>query len=250
MLPVNYIEVEQQSPEWLEMRKGMVTASMVKHAVAKLATVPSIAKKCADGKHEACAARHCTCQCHGVRTFYQQCREDYMFDVVATRITGEMPDRYVSKAMQEGTNNEPLALAAYENLRDVMVEPIGFVFHPRIKWYGASPDGLLGSDIVIEAKCPTQATHMRYWMEFRDAQAKGLDYVPEEYLEQVKSQLSCTERPMCHFVSYHPKFPESRQLLVSEWRRDKGKIAEQEAEVEKFLVEAEEFTQDFMAERV
>ena len=215
MLAANYIDVEQQSPEWLEMRKGMVTGSMVRHAVSKMKTQPK------NGP-----------------TAYMQFREDYLEDIVTTRLTGDMPDRYVSKAMKEGVELESSAIAEYEMRQGVMVESIGFVFHPTIQWYGSSPDGLLGSDIVIEAKCPTQATHLRYLREYVDAKEKGLEYIPDEYKAQVKAHLSCTERPMCHFISFHPRFPKHLRLLVSPYRRDKGAIAEQDAEVQKFLDEA------------
>lgn len=220
MLPANYVDIEQKladgsaNPEWLEMRKGSATGSMVRHAIAKMKKQPK------EG------------------TAYMQCREDYMMDIVTTRLTGRMSDRYVSKAMQEGIERESSAIAEYEVRRGVMTEPIGIVFHPTIQWYASSPDFLLGSDIVGEAKCPTAATHLRYIMEFQEAKAKGLEYVPEEYLPQVKAHLGCTERPLCHFISFHPEFPENLQLLVSPYRRDKGAIEAQDAEVVKFLAEA------------
>lgn len=215
MLAANYVEVEQGTPEWLEMRKGMVTGSMVRHAIAKMKRQPK----------------------EGVA--YMQCREDYMIDVVTTRLTGRMSDRYVSKAMEEGIEREPDALQAYELAMDVMVAPGGFVYHPHIEWYGTSPDGLVGDDIVVEAKCPTQATHMRYIAEYIEAKQNGLQYVPEEYLPQVKAHLGCTERRVCHFVSFHPDFPKNLRLLVSPWDRDKGAISAQEDEVCKFLLEAD-----------
>lgn len=219
-------DLEQGGPEWLEMRKGMATGSMIRHATGKMKRQPK------EGP-----------------TAYLQGRENYMIDIVTTRLTGSMSDRYVSTAMEEGTEREPLAISAYEQNQDVMVEPIGFAFHPTIKWFGASPDGVIGSDIVLEVKCPTQATHVRYWLEFKDAQSKGLEYVPEEYLPQVKSEISCTERHICHFVSYHPYFPENLQLLISPYHRDKGMIEEQDREVEKFLNEAAELEAQLRAFR-
>lgn len=238
MLAANYVDVEQQSPEWMEMRKGMVTGSMVRHAIAKLASQPSLAKKCEEGKHETCAARHCNCKCHGKRTWYQQCREDYMIDIVTTRLTGLMSSRYVTKAMEEGIEREPDALMAYESLTGEMIVPGGFVLHPEINWYGTSPDGLVGDDIVIEAKCPTQATHMRYIFESQEAKMNGLPYVPEEYIPQVKAHLSCSGRKMAHFISFHPDFPKNLRLLVTEWPADRGAIADQDNEVRKFLDDA------------
>lgn len=216
MLADNYVEVEQLSPEWFEMRKGMVTGSMVRHAIGKMKRQPK------EGP-----------------TAYLQAREDYMEDIVTTRITGRMSTRYVSKAMEEGVEREPDAIMAYEDLLGEMVVPGGFVYHPNVKWYGCSPDGLVGDHVVLEAKCPTQSTHLRYIREFIEARKNGLPYVPEEYLPQVKSELSCTLRDVCHFISFHPDFPKNLRLLVSEWPADREMLAEQDREVCKFLDEAE-----------
>ncbi len=168
-----------------------------------------------------------------------------MIDVALTRTTGIMPEHYVSRAMEQGIEREPMAVAAYEMARDVMTDTIGFVFHPEIQWYGTSPDFLLRSDIVGEVKCPTAAMHLRYLLEADEARRKGLDYVPEEYMPQVKAHLSCTGRPLLHFVSFNPDFPKHQQLLVTEWRRDQGMLEEQDREVVKFLTET-----DALVERI
>lgn len=223
MLADNYVEVEQQSPEWMEMRKGCVTGSMVRHAIGKKKRQPK------DGSSE-----------------YLQLREDYMIDIVTTRITGRMSDRYVSKAMQEGVEREPDAIIAYEERFDVMVSPGGLVYHPEIDFYATSPDGLVGDNIVFEAKCPTQATHMRYINEFCEAAKNGIPWVPEEYVPQVKAHLACTGREFCHFVSFNPDFPKNLRLLVSFWPHDKEMLEAQDAEVRKFLDEAAKMEQDML----
>lgn len=220
-LPMNYVEVEQQSPEWMEMRKGCCTGSMVRHAIGKKKNQPK------DGT-----------------TAYLQLREDYMIDIVTTRITGRMSDRYVTKAMQEGIEREADAIIAYEERFGVMVTPGGIVFHPDIEFYATSPDGLVGDNIVLEAKCPTQATHLRYINEFCEAAKSGIPYVPEEYVPQIKAHLACTGREFCHFVSWHPDFPKNLRLLVSYWPYDREMIAAQDDEVRKFLDEAAKMEKD------
>lgn len=227
MLADNYVDVEQQSPEWFEMRKGLVTGSMVRQAIAKMKTQPKTGP-----------------------TAYMKCREDYMIDIVATRLTGVMSDRYVSKAMEEGIEREPDALMAYESATGAMVAPGGFVLHPEIEWYGTSPDGLVGDSIVIEAKCPTQATHMRYIIEAQEAKNKNLPYVPDEYLPQVKSHLSCSTREMAHFISFNSDFPKNLRLLISEWPRDWEMLVAQDLEVCKFLNEAKELESRMKALRL
>lgn len=228
----------QHSPDWIQMRKGMITGSMVADATAKMATQPKMTKKCSDGKHGACETGYCNCSCHGPKpgVLYQKCREDYMFDLAVTRLTNLMPERYVSKAMEFGTENEPRGRAAYEMHADVMVEEVGFAFHPTIKWYGSSPDGLVGSEGVLEIKCPNSSTHLEYLLGGE---------VPEKYLPQMKSHMLCAERQWCDFVSFDPRMPKHLQLFVRRLDRDEPMLLELEREVEKFLAELDEMMAKF-----
>jgi hypothetical protein len=58
-----------------------------------------------------------------------------------------------------GTATEPLARVAYEVKTGNFVDQIAFVDHSTISWFGASPDGLVNNDCLIEIKCPNSATH-------------------------------------------------------------------------------------------
>jgi hypothetical protein len=77
---------------------------------------------------------------------------------------------------------------------------------------GASPDGLVGEDGLIEIKCPRLDTHLQYLAD---------DEIPEEYLPQMLWQLACTERQWIDFVSYHPDCPEPYRLFVKRLDRTK-----------------------------
>ena len=198
-------DIEQHSAEWLEMRKGMVTGSMVAAAIGRMKKQPK------EGP-----------------VAYLQCREDYMFDLAVTRLTGQMPDRYVSKAMEYGTENEQFARAAYEMEFDVMVGEVGFAMHPKIDWFGASPDCLVGDDCVLEIKCPNSATHLEYLMG---------GVVPEKYIPQMQAEMLCAERKWCDFVSFDPRMPKNIRLFVRRLERDDAKLKELEFEVCKFLLE-------------
>ena len=63
---------------------------------------------------------------------------------------------------------------------------------------GASPDGLVGDDGLLEFKCPMAGKHLTYL--FRDE-------VPKDYVLQVQGQLWVTGRKWCDFVSYCPGLP-------------------------------------------
>lgn len=201
-LPANYLMVEQRSAEWFQARCGCVTSSRVDDAVRKL-------KK------------------GGVSAT----RESYKMELLTEVLTGRSAYHYVSSEMYFGIENEPLARAAYEISRETEIQQVGFVFHPHIKQAGASPDGLIGEDGLIEIKVPNSTTHLTYMLA---------ETVPEEYRPQMLWQLACTGRQWCDFVSYDPRMPEGLNLFVVRFERDEKAIVEMEHEVERFILEVNE----------
>ena len=125
--------------------------------------------------------------------------------ILSERLTGVQEETPTTKAMQWGIDQEPYAIAAYENETGNFVKSTGLIDHPVIKMFGASPDGLVGQDGQIEAKCPTPTIHLNTLLA---------QQVPSEYLPQITSQLSCTRRMWCDFVSYCPLLPEHLHLVV------------------------------------
>jgi putative phage-type endonuclease len=114
-------------------------------------------------------------------------------------------------AMQHGTETEPLARAAYEARHDVLVDEVGFVPHPSIIMAGASPDGLVGDDGLIEIKCPNTATHIETLLS---------ESVPNKYYTQMQFQIACTGRKWCDFVSFDNRLPTELQMFVKRVPRD------------------------------
>jgi putative phage-type endonuclease len=193
--------LEQQTPEWYTMRKGMVTGSRVADIVTRLK-----------------------------KGGYSAARQTYLMEIACARLTGLMPDHHVSPAMEWGIANEPFARAAFELANDCMVESIGFAIHPKIEYFGASPDGLIGEEGVLEIKCPTSDTHLSYILA---------GVVPVEYCPQMLAEMACTERQFCDFVSFDPRMPENLQLFMRRFHRDDKLIAMMEEEVQIFLGEVE-----------
>jgi putative phage-type endonuclease len=196
------IEIQQGTAEWLQMRVGSVTASYMANVMEKL-------KK-------------------GGET---QARKNYKVELVCERITGLKYEHYVTPSMEWGIENEPLARAAYEVETGFEAKPGGIALHDRIKWLMASPDGLVGEDGLVEFKCPTTATHIEYI---------GAGVVPPEYHWQMLCQMACSGRKWCDFVSFEPRMPYALQLFIRRMERDDARIAEMEAEVEKFIGEIED----------
>lgn len=190
--------IEQGSIEWHAQRCGKVTASRVADVVAK------------------------------TKTGWGASRANYLAELVAETLTGVPAVSFSNAAMQWGTDTEPQARAAYEFFTDNTVELASFVDHPTIALTGASPDGYVGADGLMEAKCPQTATHIETLLGAT---------VPATYLTQIQWQLACTERKWCDFVSFDPRMPGSMQLFISRVQRDDVQIANLEKEVSLFLDE-------------
>lgn len=191
-------DIVQGSPEWFEQRLGKVTASRVADVIAVTKSGPAASRK------------------------------NYLAELVAERLTGVTAQGFSNAAMQWGTDTEPEARAAYSFFHDVDVQEVGFVDHPRLPWTGASPDGLVGDDGLVEIKCPNTAQHI-------DTLLNGT--VAGKYVTQMMWQMACTGRKWCDFVSYDPRLPEDMRIFIQRVERDDFKISELEASVRQFLTE-------------
>jgi len=145
-----------------------------------------------------------------------------MLNLLKERLTGEVTDFYINEAMQWGIDQEPNAIASYENITGEFVVGCGLINHPTISMSGASPDGLIGKDGLLEAKCPNTETHLNTILT---------QQVPDEYLPQITWQMACTGRKWCDFVSYDPRLPEQLQTVVIRVMRDDVDIVALENEV-------------------
>lgn len=206
MTPANFIECQQGSQMWKELRCGMPTAS-------RAADVIAMTKK-GEGAD----------------------RKNYRTEIICERLTGQPYPQSAEHArqVQWGKDQEPYARAAYELAHDVLVETVGFVIHPTVARFGASPDGLVGDDGMIQIKCPTTTKHLE-WIQ--------AGVVPVEHIPQMLAEMSCAGRKWCDFVSYDPRLTgdgEHLQLFVRRYHRDEKLIAALEAEVVHFNSEIDQ----------
>lgn len=190
--------IEQRTDEWFAARLGRVTASRMSDVMAR------------------------------TKTGYGAARANYMAALIVERLTGSREEGFSSAAMAWGTETEPQARANYMLTTGRSVAEAGFDLHSTIADLGASPDGYVGKDGLIEIKCPNTATHLDTLLN---------DTVPQKYLLQMQTQMACTGRAWCDFVSFDPRLPDEMQLWIKRVPRDADLIAEIEAETVKFLGE-------------
>lgn len=195
------MEIVQGSEAWFAARCGKVTASRVADVIAK------------------------------TKTGWGASRANYAAELIAERLTGVTAPSFTNAAMQWGNDTEPKARDAYSFRHDADVVEIGFVDHPLIAMTGASPDGLIGDDGLLEIKCPNSATHLDTLLG---------ETVPGKYVTQMMWQMACTGRAWCDFASFDPRLPASMSLFVRRVARDEDLIAELEREVSAFIAEIDD----------
>jgi putative phage-type endonuclease len=193
--------IEQRTEEWFKQRLGKVTASKIADVIAKTKTGVSAS------------------------------RENYSTQLTLERLTGQQAEFYTNAAMEWGTATEPQARTAYEVYREVLVDEVGFIDHPTIAMSGASPDGFVGDDGLVEIKCPESKTQMDTLLNQK---------VPTKYMPQMQWQMACTGRKWCDFVSYDPRMPQNLQIFVQRVERNDLYIKMLEDEVMTFLEEIDQ----------
>lgn len=192
---------DQQSPEWFSARLGKVTASRISDVMAKTKTGPSASRK------------------------------NYLMQLLCERLTGRKEESYVNAAMQRGTELEAIARSAYEVDKGVMVEEVGFVLCPGIEMAGASPDGLVGDDGLIEIKCPNTAQHVEFLRTGK---------IDPGYELQMLFQMICTGRQWCDYVSFDDRLPEELQYRCKRYQYNETQAAQVTGEVLSFLLELDQ----------
>ena len=153
----------QGTEEWLKKRLGKITGSTI-HKIMSLKENSST-------------------------------RAKLLQDLTLERISGSPAKNIVTGPMARGLELESEARNAYE-LKNQKVILTGFINHPSIKEAGASPDGLVGEDGLIEIKCLNIKNHNEIVKK---------QTLPKQYNLQIQFQLACTKRAWCDFVAYHPE---------------------------------------------
>lgn len=156
----------QGSEEWLRLRLGVPTASNFEKLIQP--------KKWEPTKGDT--------------------RNKYKMFLLTELILDEPLSEDVSAAMHHGTTHEENARAAYEMQMGVDVLPGGFCTNDD-ETFGASPDGFVGEDGLVQFKCPFKPEiHTKYLMN-------PLDFA-EEYFVQTQGELFVTGRKWNDLVSY------------------------------------------------
>lgn len=217
MTLTEYQDIEQGSEEWHDLRRGMVTASVVGQLVSEttLGAIGYDCPACYVGAGEPCeskragagpiktmhperAARAAEADVTVIEPARNETSRSLTRLIVAERVTGHTDPMFVSDDMERGWEDEPRARDAYAKHRAPVTE-MGFMVFEAPTWaLGFSPDGLVGDDGVIEIKSRRPKKHLQTILA---------DRVPTECMGQIQAGLLVTGRQWCDYVSYSGGMP-------------------------------------------
>ena len=166
-----YEHLEQGTPEWLEARAGIVTAS----TIGQLITAKTVKPAMNDRSRGLCQT------------------------LIAERVTGHVEPVHPNRAMTRGTLLEPEARRIYAEQTGQDVDEVGFArLDTDTYTLGSSPDGLVDDDGGIEIKSPSAKVHVSTVLS---------GAIPDYNRAQVQAFLHVTGREWCDFISYLPGEP-------------------------------------------
>ena len=141
---------------------------------------------------------------------------------IVQRLMGVKIEQYVSQAMLDGIEREPMAVEAYEREKLVDVkarDPQVRIVHPKYNYISGEPDGLVGDEGLIEVKSPNEANHFKNLLNGEQI---------TQYRYQIQGYMWLSDRQWCDFCSFNPNYPKKYQISIDRVIRDDDMISELE----------------------
>lgn len=177
-------DCEQRSDEWYELRLGLPTASNFNSLITPTGKVSTA----------------------GALT--------YAASLAAETYAKERLDVFEGNDWTErGREIEDQARDLYSLLTNEQITTPGFVTTDDGQ-YGCSPDGLIGSDGMMEIKCLKAENHVKCLAHIAEHNT-----CPKDYMSQVQGQLLVADRDWCDVTFFHPQLPFKVVRQHRDWKR-------------------------------
>lgn len=123
--------------------------------------------------------------------------EGYAFEKAIELVYGKDEEEdFTSFDMKRGIELEPLAFRKFQELKDLeFIDVKEAFFFPYKEYAGASPDGLVGTDSILEIKCPRST-------KFFNLVSGGIKAIDKGYIDQMQMQMMCSNSIQAHFFNY------------------------------------------------
>lgn len=183
--------MEQRTDEWFDIRKGRFTASPILRLLGNGKRAMT-EEELAEYKKQEPKGRRTTIDTYGdgLVTYAKEKAIETVFGL-------DPDDELDTWDMKRGRELEPLAFRRFKEIKELdFIEVQECGFFPYGKHAGASPDGLVGDDAVLEIKCPRRN-------KFFTIVADGKDAIDPEYYAQMQMQMLSTNSVRAHFFNYY-----------------------------------------------
>ncbi|MDB5887055.1 MAG: exonuclease [Polaromonas sp.] len=205
-----YHTAPQGSDAWLASRRGVITGSRFKDARDRLVDkAEKVCKKTGEITPAVRGAASAKCLKYG-------------YDLARERCGGTAPSVFVTKAMQAGTEGEPLARLAYEARTGELVEEAGFITDDD-GIFGVSVDGLIGTKGAIEIKTMVSSETLFNAVVNED---------DSEYIDQINGAMWLLGLEWVDLILFAPDLePIGLHLTIRRIHRDEEAIEALEADL-------------------
>jgi putative phage-type endonuclease len=120
--------------------------------------------------------------------------KNYAIDKAIEALYGEFEENYISYDMQNGIDTEPLAFAKFKDIKSLdFLEVTNCGYFSNCEHSGASPDGLVSDDAILEIKCPKSSTFFKL---------VATNEIDAKYYAQMQMQMLSTNRNKAYFFNY------------------------------------------------
>lgn len=148
----------------------------------------------------------------------------------------DMDDELDSFDIRRGNDLEPLAFQKHKEL--MAYEFIDVVEGFWVSWgknSGCTPDGMVGTDAVLEIKCPRAK-------KFFGLVKNGYDSIDKEYIAQMQMQMMITNSKRCHFFNYiiYNGEPMHHEIIID---RDENMIDDIKNRIEQAVIIRDEYVE-------
>jgi len=137
--------------------------------------------------------------------------ETLVYEKAAEILTGQQKEIYTNSDMERGHALEMLARNSYELEKGVIVTQVGFI--ELDEYVGASPDGMIGDEGLVEIKCKNDSNFVKFIFD------SAIDPAHEW---QMQAQLLVTGRKWVDYVLFNPNF--TRTTTITRVLRSEDKI--------------------------
>lgn len=128
--------------------------------------------------------------------------DTYINQVMAEYFSSAEKEQYSNIHTERGHELEPVARSMYELMNNVVVDQVGFC--ELNDFVGCSPDGLIGTDGMIEIKCPEDKVYFDIIIN---------EKIDSGYMWQCQMNMLILERKYCDLIFYNPNFEKSMMIF-------------------------------------